>query len=107
MSYLMVEYLCAGCGRFESLESRPAPESTVHACGEQAPRVVSAVAVKLPYGTVSQGVNEERPPGVMDTSKLADWMSMADWKADRKTHWQHKDYNSDVDNGLRDRKVFV
>lgn len=34
MSFILVEYVCPGCGeRFESLEERPAPTEKIHRCG--------------------------------------------------------------------------
>jgi len=85
MSWIMVEYLCPEHGRFESLEVRPAPSSRACECGSSADLAVSAVSCKMPYGEiVARGENDERPPGVPNTEKLADGMSYSDWKKERK-----------------------
>lgn len=94
MSYIMVEYLCTAHenGRFESLERRPAPDtSTCPHCGADAERVISAVPGFAQFVTVERGKIAPPPsPNHLDTSgyglRKQTWR---EWKAARAK--QHRD----------------
>ena len=102
MSWMLSDYHCPGCGTFESLERRPAPETLQCECGEQAERTISAVRCRTVYGSVTRGVSETPPPGAMRTEALADGQPYSEWKKER--------HRGDRDAARRavgiDRKVF-
>jgi len=109
MSWIVVEYLCPACGiRIESLEARP-PRDVIEHCFQEAPRVLSATYGHVDHVSVSTSSSgsSEKPPDSMSTVKMGDGQSREEFKAERKRHWQNKDFNADADSGLRDRKVFV
>lgn len=93
MSYILLEYSCGACGdTVESLERRsevsaeqPCP------CGGVLARCLSAPKVMTVWGAaVSQGKSDERPPGVRDTSKLAEGQKWSEFKAERKKDQQER-----------------
>jgi hypothetical protein len=92
MSYILREYLCEEGHRTESLETRGEEAEVVRCgeCGGDAPRTVSAPAVKtVEWGGIQRGKAQERPPWALDTRPLADGMSEAEWK--KKTRKQSFD----------------
>lgn len=102
---ILLDFACDLCGHtFESLEARPAPETTVcPRCLQDARRVLSAVAIGTVYATaVSRGKSDEVPPGAIDTRPLAEGMSRAEWKKLRRAGRR-----DEVRAGLVDRKVYV
>lgn len=92
---ICVEFLCESCPtRFESFEERPAPEvTTCKECGARAIRVPAGFKPATVWAApVSMGKSDPRPtPFVMDTSKLADGISRAEWKKQRQALWRDKD----------------
>jgi hypothetical protein len=70
MSLIMVEYICPDHGRFESLESRPAPSlQSCPDCGEAAELTISAPLTTTPIATVVRGhVAPRENPYHLDTS---------------------------------------
>lgn len=89
MSLIMVEYLCPEHGRFESLESRPAPQVAPcpTGCGEWAELVISAPAGFSQFVTFERGKLAEPPsPKFLDTSGYGlRKQSYQEWKADLAT----------------------
>ena len=81
MSYILVEYACPLCGRYESLEQRPAPDVHAHPpCGRGAIRVLSAVKFKPQYGAVTRGKNAEPPQHALDTRPMAEGVPLHTWR---------------------------
>lgn len=81
MSWLMLEYVCPWCGaRFESLEPRANPATSLPHCGGKAKRAVSAVKFKPHYGAVTTGKNDAPPQHALDTRPMADGVNMYEWR---------------------------
>ena len=69
MSFILVEYLCPEHGRFDSLESRPAPDVKPCECGLDAERVISAPAGFAQFVTFERGsLAKAENPRHLDTS---------------------------------------
>lgn len=84
MSFVMVEFLCPADGRFESLESRPAPTSApCPICSAPSELVISAPLGTTPIVTVERGALAKPPgPGFLDTSGYGlRKQSYTEWKA--------------------------
>lgn len=79
---IMCEYECPHHGRFEYIEPIEAQDNReCPTCGNDAPYVISAPAIKPNYGSVTQGKGDsERPPGFVSTAALADGMSTNEYK---------------------------
>jgi hypothetical protein len=88
VSFILLEYDCPRCGRFEELISRSAAESArrrPHSpCGSVAERVISAVRCMTKYGTVTRGKSDPPPPHAMNTQAIADGMTTSEWRQRRK-----------------------
>lgn len=84
--WFLVEFFCEACGQtVESLERRSeVPASKPCECGATSVLCVSAPKIGTVWGAaVSTGKSDERPPGVVDTSVLADGTKWSEWKARR------------------------
>ena len=111
MSWIICDYQCRECGKlFESLELRP-PRDEVPCCLDvpSADKVLSAVTGYCNGVTTTSSTSgqTEKPPDSMSTVKMADGQTRSEFKEERRKHWQNRDFNTDADNGLRERKVFV
>lgn len=88
MTWIVREYLCDACARrFESFEARGVEVSTrpCPSCQAPAPCVISAASVKIPaFQGVVTGKSDPRPPGMLDTSAIADGMSVGEWRGRRR-----------------------
>lgn len=93
MSYILVEFSCPACGRFESLVHRPAPPSVKHDCGEVAGRAISAVKSKTCWASAAtRGKPDPAPrPTATDTIPLGEGMPRRDWKEARRKVWRDHD----------------
>ena len=95
MSYIIVEFSCAPCGRrFESLENRPPPDAApCPSCGESSERVISAPKHKTVWASAVTTAKSDPPPSpyYMDTRPLAEGMPLAEWKEKRRKMWAEKD----------------
>ncbi len=82
----MQDYWCDDCRwRGESLEEMPVrPHVACGSCGAPAEAVIGAPKPMTVWGVVQRGKSDEKPPGAMDTSPLADGMPLHEWKARRK-----------------------
>lgn len=83
MSLIAREYLCPAGHRHAAIVPRSEDplETACGVCGEVAERVISAPRLKFPRASVTRGKSDERPPGVPDTSLLADGMPRSEWEA--------------------------
>lgn len=84
MSFVMVEFACPEHGRFESLETRPAPASApCPICSAPSEIVISAPLGTTPIVTVERGALAKPPgPGFLDTSGYGlRKQSYSEWKA--------------------------
>lgn len=78
-SWVYYDYECPKCGVFDSMEARPAPRTVECSCGKKATRCLSPTAIKTPWGYVTQGKSDPRPPGTLDTRPLADGTPYSKW----------------------------
>jgi hypothetical protein len=85
VSWICLEYQCPAGHRAASLEDRADPPASkpCDTCNALAERVISAPRIKIPLSSVTTTgrSTSERPPGVPDTSLLADGMPMREWRA--------------------------
>jgi hypothetical protein len=100
MSYIALEYLCPAGHRSASLEPRADPRQTRDCdCGATASRTISAPRVKIPIATAAtRGKSDERPPGVPDTSLLAEGMPYREW---REKHTPPQERDEDLQRATR------
>lgn len=82
---MLREFFCDTCTLLvESLEKRGAEDSEKPCgCGGRQRRCMSAPRPATVWGAVATGKSDERPPGVMDTSALADGMPYTEWRKKR------------------------
>lgn len=95
MGWILVEYVCEGCeARYESLEQRPAPARTLHVCGCEAERVLSAPKPKVLTVSptpVSRGKSDPPPSHrSVDTRAIADGQPVAEWRKKRSEMWRNE-----------------
>lgn len=92
---ICVEYGCETCPtRWESFEERPAPEVTVcQECGARAIRVPAGFKPATVLASAVSTAKSDPAPNPMytSTSALADGMSRAEWKRQRREMWRDKD----------------
>ena len=89
MALRMQDWWCDACAArvAETLEETPVPAARpCPRCGGEAEPAIGAPKVKTVWGAaVERGKPDEKPHEfAMDTSALADGMSMTEWRAKRK-----------------------
>lgn len=110
MAYRLVDYRCRDCRRVEELfVESPGPDAYIcPECGGVSDKLFPAPKLHLPFVTVTQrsSSDPEPPPMAMNTNKLADGMSHAEWKKERKDKWARKRW-ADVERTVGDPRSVI
>ncbi len=95
MSFILLEYVCDGGHRTESLEKRAKPAKTIacETCGAKAVRGISAVKHKTCWAAAGAKGLPEQPPSPTATNAIpyAEGMPRRQWKAERAKIWRDHD----------------
>jgi hypothetical protein len=95
MSLIVAEYDCSTCGRFELTIERPAPDAmSCPECVELAPWCISAPKPRIltvkPTAAVRGKPADAPSPLYMNTEKLADGQTPAEFAKERAKVWREE-----------------